>query len=370
MDIGSGSVSTPPESKPAPPYAENKPNLLPGEQTETGNPILPPPKSTGNVDVVINGTTINNAVLINSSVWGNAQEIANALGFLYNTTVNAAYINGKWVQASLVNNGYVFLVRDMARAAGIEDCLSWWSDSTGFHVLVNKDLKNAPVKVIRQGNDFTITAYLEFSGNSGQPFPGTTAFDNNGYSYAQIVADSIEKYWSSPNIRPSSQWDFSGNSITVTTSVITKGTQTVSNSQQFVQVVVDNAIYSVDTPSHMEGSQAYDNWSVAGAKTITLYRKYTAGSADYSIDDYMRVAGHEFGHVLGICDAYGAPNGGRTAADITSEVPANDFMRNEYNTGIVTANDVEMAWQAYCRNEWQYFMTENGHVKSSVIGSY
>ena len=351
---GSGSSS---ESKAAPPLAPEKPKW-PDGQTETGNRILTSPKSSGNVDVVINGTTINYAVLINSSVWGNAKEITSALGFSYNTAVNAAYINGKWVQAPFVDNNYVFLVRDMARLAGIEDCLSWWSDSTGFHVLVDKDLKNAPVKITRQGNDFTSTAYLEFSGNSGQPFPGTTAIASQGYSYAQIVADGIARYWSTPSIGASSAYDFDGKAITVQTNVIIKNPNQNYGNQKFVFVEIANITTSGTDKMTNAGA---NSWTVAGDKNVYLHPINAA-----TVDEFMRIAGHEFGHVVGIGDAYVLKD-----TQANAEVPYADFMRyanNPYSNIrlYVSANDIEMMWEAYRTNTWQSFESKN---RSTVIRS-
>ena len=314
-------------------------------------------KTTTTVDVMVNGniTTINNVMMISDSVWGNAVQLAIALGY------SVSYDDGKIVLKKgiytfstnmIINEQYIAPVRWLADQAGYRDCISWWNDN-GIHVLVNTDLKNAPVKVIREGNNFTITAYIEFAGNAADLFPGESAI-----TYMDVVKYGIENYWSTPNIGASTSDDFNGNSITVKTNVIVKNSYQSYGSQKFV--LFDIASITTSGTNRMYGGGS--GWSVVGDKSVYLYPMYAS-----TMDEFMRIAGHEFGHVLGISDAY-------VLADTfyTNEVPIEDFMRYANKTYLspnlpyVTANDIEMMWEAYRTNTWQSFDSP----KSAVIRSY
>ena len=209
-------------------------------------------------------------------------------------------------------------------------------------------------------------AYIEFSGDDEgyivQPreerrriIPGVT--------YAEAVIKGIEKYWSSPNIGASIKWDFEGKPITVNTSVIQRGSAGLHSSQRFVTFVIDSAPTDKD---NVMSSGYYGNWNVAGTgagrKEVSLYTAYFTDE-----DEFMRTVGHEFGHVVGVGDAYILGD-----AFSTTEVPIEDFMRYANKTHLstnlpyVTANNIEMMWEAYRTGKWQYYDSP----KSSVIGSY
>lgn len=77
----------------------------------------------------------------------------------------------------------------------------------------------------------------------------------------------------------------------------------------------------------------------------------------------MWVASHEFGHILGLGDAYKTPISGDTK--VTDEVSSTDIMRSFWGT--VSANDVKMILEAYKTNKWQTFTDFHGVEKSDMI---
>ena len=313
------------------------------------------------IDVVINGNKIKNTAIINGNIFGDEREVAQALGIPYYPAEHKVSVNGQIIASTPTSKGYMLNVKELTKAKGLADCLSWWDDSEGTHILVNADLKNAPVKVIREGNSFTITAYIEFTGDYDQyiiqPRPSMRM---PGVTYAEAVKDGIEMYWSSPNIGASTPYDFGGMAITVNTTVIVKDPQKKYGDQRFVKYDIST---QAGTCNLSQGY--YGNWTVKGAKTVKMYAAYP-GNQNSSYEEYMRIAAHEFGHVLGICDAYA--KGRRPAMIVSTEVPANDLMRTiGRNDALVTANDIEMMWQAYRENSWQYFVKWKGPAKSTAI---
>jgi len=113
---------------------------------------------------------------------------------------------------------------------------------------------------------------------------------------------------------------------------------------------------------------------------------------DVTATDFSYYVAHEFGHALGLGDAYEDKYGTtRPMAPITSEVPKNDMMRgslvwNTYNLNPdITDNDMQMAFNAFKTGQLQNFVTYTekkydsetkkyiiirSHKKSSVITSY
>ena len=87
---------------------------------------------------------------------------------------------------------------------------------------------------------------------------------------------------------------------------------------------------------------------------------------EYTVTRYKDTAAHEFGHVLGLGDAYDVS--WHSAANATTgEVPQNDMMRSN---GTVTPNDIEMLLYAWQLNTWQEYVDSNRYAKSPAIRSY
>lgn len=328
------------------------------EIEETANNVTNP-----SVDININGSVIGNATMRDNSVWGNAWDIARALGLQYDSAIGMFSVGGKKIRADWIGGVYSISVRQIVEAAGYGDCLSWWSDSDGMHVYVNRDLKTAPIKVIRTGNHFDITAYIEYDGIYDSKIPKTNT------PYAQAFEEGIEYYWSTPQIGASTKYDFDGAAITVSTSVIVKGTAEAlgaASGQRYHRVDVANAIGRGKTSNCLEG------WSVSGTQTVTMPISYYSDYEDFTDphprneEEFRRLAAHEFGHLFGIGDAYA--EGNRAEAYRTNEVPDEDVMRSYLIEGMrVTANDIEMMWEAFYTNSYQYFRSYDEYTMSRVV---
>lgn len=85
-------------------------------------------------------------------------------------------------------------------------------------------------------------------------------------------------------------------------------------------------------------------------------------------------AAHEFGHFLGITDAYGQVYGtkghGAFIDRPTGQVPVNDMMRGgeviKHNmVPYITENDYEMLWQAWATNNQQSFVNFERGIETS-----
>jgi RHS repeat-associated protein len=360
--------------------------------------------SSNQVNLSINGVSISGSKIIDGKTYVDVTRIALALGcseFKYNSeNVSIKYVDeaGAVYKYSLSTSllekdSYgrhnLIGVRDLASKLGLEDTLSWWNDNGKLNVTIREDMNYSPVKVTRDGNEINIAANINFTGDAKELFPGTNK------TYADVIAGGIQGKWDNLSFT-GTNYDFGvGNDITVKTTINRAYNTAQKGFNKYFELNVDNdeagvlgitkiSILGIDVDrqvSHMTGG--LDNWSVSNPGMITMYKDYNGGP-DYSEDEYGRTVAHEFGHILGIGDAYGYKPGAtakekakydnRSEAQDTTEVPGEsggyggwDMMRGN---DIVTANDVEMVWEAWKTNKWQYFVDYNGHKKSSAITSY
>lgn len=250
----------------------------------------------------------------------------------------------------------------MAEFSGYGDCLSWWSDDTGFNVTVQTAMKYAPVTLIRTGDSIKITGYVAFTGDKSNE-----TYDNGTTTYAQMAMNGIENFWSSS--LTGEDYLINGKTVTVDTTLVDI-TNNTSSHRYFNIAISKNSNSDPDIFTNNEwGYTKYGTkWSVSNYMTIYLFQdvKYKGGEFfTLSEDTFKRIAAHEFGHILGIDDAY--PGDDRPAASVVLET---DMMYSEYNGFPLSGWDLAMATQAYTENKWQYWENYSGNKQSKIISSY
>ena len=225
---------------------------------------------------------------------------------------------------------------------------------------ISKDnVSTNPIYIDIDSNEVTIVAHILFVGEILERYPNSTK------TYEQLAKEGIEKYWGSILINGTS-YDFlpglKGNvNVRLITSLYGRPLPWDSN-QKYSICIIDNKqmgssctlpkVYSVN------GEMLYDDWSISSPANFILKTK----QFNYSEETYMRVAAHEFGHLLGIGDAYQSP-----AANITPEVPREDIMRIIDAGARATVNDIEMCLTAYVSKIYQSFHDDGRHPKSTAI---
>lgn len=361
------------------------------------------------LEVLVGGVAIGNAQIVNDHATGNLRDIVAGLGgtvewipdekgkgvaivtlidratqkpiqIKYDTrTMKDSFGNS----FSISSDGRIQAgVRQIAETAKVDDTISYYHDENGkFKVIVQPEMKYGAVQVVREENNIKIKAYVNYTGDANMEFP-----NSGGFTYADIATAGITNKWSGGF--QGTEFDFNpSSSINVQTQVIrSDSAMIVSKNQKFMNVEIKKndkpigilgQLVGKENISHYGGITAGDLWPISKTGRITLHSAYN-GSVEgkyvynsYSANDFQLVAAHEFGHALGLDDAY--PGSKRPPALVTSEVPdftdaiGPDIMRSVSSNARVTANDIEMVWHAWETNKWQYFADYSGHKKSPVI---
>lgn len=242
-------------------------------------------------------------------------------------------------------------------------------------------MKNAPITLEKNGNKVVITAFITFSGNYADK-----KFDS-GHTYAETAAASLEAKWSGDYIIYDQE-------INVVTKVFSNSNSPnnilksaiCSSSQRFLKIkIIGETIASKIMRSHerlswfgiLKNDETISSWSAAkSSNPITIYvTENFQGSAPYKLISKSSFEGlvcHEFGHALGLGDAYNAGYRGgrfpwtldgfyapgnyevrdRSGKTYSVSVPNDDIMI--YNKK-VSDNDIRMALEAYETGIQQFF---------------
>lgn len=119
--------------------------------------------------------------------------------------------------------------------------------------------------------------------------------------------------------------------------------------------------------SHVEWF-GFNDWNIGDSVTIDLFTKMRYKNVKYKTEydyttrdksSFQELAAHEFGHALGLGDAYGEP-GYRNSAPLSYKlpdntivkVPNNDIMRSGDE---IYDNDIRIVLEAFMTNEVQNF---------------
>jgi hypothetical protein len=245
-------------------------------------------------------------------------------------------------------------------------------------------MKNAPIKFSKNKNNIMITAFIKFYGN----YAGK--LHDCGRTYAEIAAASIEAKWSGTYM-------IYGEKTHVTTKVFSKAPrqdkqpQPETSGQGYLKIKISGGtLASKIMRSHekmslkgiLKNDESISVWSVQKSSSpIIIYvtQNFQGSNPNKLISKscFEGTVAHEFGHALGLGDAYNAGYRGgkypwafgglfapasyevtdKAGKTFTVTVPNNDMMLNH---GIVSDNDMRMVLKAYETGTQQFFPKSSG----------
>jgi len=215
-----------------------------------------------------------------------------------------------------------------------------------------------------RGNKLTIDVYVNFKGAYNTQLEGST--------YAALARQGFRLWEGSYE---GSRYDFEpGLSFTVEMNIHSiydrAGARTGQNYFDFVCLAQPGRCFT------FYGVGFYNRELLGTYKGAIPDTRHTNGSivmyngsgGRYTAGQYIKVAAHEFGHVLGLGDLY------KKGVAPTPECPQGvkyaegDIMGSH---GAVTPNNIEMMLEAYTTGNYQAYVNSNlPEVKSRVIRSY
>ena len=229
-----------------------------------------------------------------------------------------------------------------------------------------------PVYIEIDKNTIYINARILFTGD----------YNRNAYigdkTYADICIEGIKSKWQTKF--DGSSYDFipglSGETI-VNIEAYFEGDEVPIDNKVIIEIDGDyptafqyifyNLFKKSTQNPHSVGLTKY--WSLVSSKKIYMTHYDMRNPSVYTLNQFMSTVAHEFGHTLGLSDAYPKANGGLT---IINNAEISDGIFGEsgnimYSNGIVYPNDIEMMLYAFCTNKGQFYYDVNGNQKSNAI---
>ncbi|MDL2288356.1 hypothetical protein LJC32_03125 [Oscillospiraceae bacterium OttesenSCG-928-F05] len=239
--------------------------------------------------------------------------------------------------------------------AGLADVLLWWLDSNG-NVMIDIDSgkMNAPVKVSRYNSEIYINASFFYTEEQGEHYK-----NDHGRTLEDMISDVLPRVWG--GYYAATAYDTFGGKGGVNVTVNVE----VVDSQKIPHILVD---YSRNEENPHVKSGAWDNaWKGEGAVEIFLrqYDSKESGAGKFNTMQVELSMAHEFGHILGLMEAYKHDNGPYKAPQ-SAEIPWWAVMRgldafgdadrsSLGRTVRASSNDIEMILYAALTGDRQYY---------------
>lgn len=289
-------------------------------------------------------------------------------------------LEAKWESADpiwdFIMPPYTQCINDIAAANGTEDLISSWVANNGGIINVyNPGMKDNGVIVTRMNNH----VYVDVNYNIRHQ-----DYDNvDGFELYKVVENGLA-LWANygrlyANVKEYEQMgNYAGIEVNVTYAF-----NPIAKSLEFnfwkdsIGTARSNAKYTENV------AEGYDTiWKIHKKRKIDIYNVTDNNSNSViplGYDSIVNVTAHEFGHAIGLSDAYAKPENNLQQAPLGGiEVPEDDIMRSPFDrtynlyNGIVTPNNIEMMLLAFMLNEQQSFYTSSKYKlkQSEAIQSY
>lgn len=252
--------------------------------------------------------------------------------------------------------------KELAEKMNMQELYSYWEFNNTLNIMINTDMKNGSYIFRRINNVFYIDMYFSFK--------------ENGKEYSSIKIDGIcselkyiekikegFKLWenSGKSYKKENYADLGYDDIYVKINFPLNGINKINEIKYINSYSDDLRIKGKKQISQVDAR----NWSINNIGSMTIYNHYEG--IPYTKESYVYVAAHEFGHLLGLSDAYEKDEEtGELLTPENLEIPHEDIMRSGKDGTIVTPNDIEMLFFAVLKNKKQYFNNKKGEKSKAI----
>lgn len=292
---------------------------------------------------------------------------------------DSLYVNGKPIACHRLSDGNIYICRhenknfcklvgenpvegDICLAQHLQARVNWhlfsqWIEySDGYTVgkisVYNTKMEYSGVRIKRWYNEITIDIYVNYiyEGDEG------ISLDVTWSDFPDCVKKGV-LMWQGRYL--SNYYDSFGidTEVQVTINIHEKNSgENYHSNQNFVDVHFMNEMgrsYMATSPGCIYGFPMPVPGYTWGIDNVGHIHAYPGMEESYSRTKFIEMIGHEFGHILGLGDAY--EEKGRKTGTSGDDVPIFDIMRDGDR---VTSNDIEMLLLAWKENEKQHFDTE------------
>ncbi len=263
-------------------------------------------------------------------------------------------------QAASRCNSILPILSDPTKADGDEDGIF---DDKDPNKLRKDTLETLYASKISEKNNINNSIYVKIEENTVYISANVYIVNKTMDRYTKLALEGIKDRWEQ-NIVGSS-YDFlpglKGNVVVTLNQVDYEEIENGEKYPVYIRINETGVPHNLNTVLwSMEKSNFFVNVST----------KDPRNEKPYSSNQFKGMVAHEFGHSLGLYDAYPEANNGKYLISNAEIDEGTDFCINGsimWNSGIAYSNDIEMVLQAFIDNELQFYMNVGPHKKSKAI---
>ncbi len=285
-----------------------------------------------------------------------AEDFVKTIVYLNGKQINAdfSYVNGKVeiLKRSLCSRFFLRNFKYLDDAISYHnawDYISNYFDNAEniYYVIINNKMSKAPLKLIRKGSRVDIYVNFNFCGKCSE-----IEFEDKHELYKQVAINGILDSWQGRYFE-NPGYDLFG--------------------MDYVDVIIH-----IDEKKDMKKLNFHINhegrgfapynifWNIRGNIFNSVYCFQFQKNVYYTYNRFAQLAAHEFGHLIGLGDAYKDIT--QDAAPVNPETPQLNIMRDCSN--IVSSNDIEMVLEAFKTNKLQRYTDYYFLFKKSKVIRY
>lgn len=259
---------------------------------------------------------------------------------------------------------------DMARLMGMKDELySRWEFEGVLHIMLNTHMKDGHYLFKRWNDGIEIKFNIDWESVTEGKIP----VRNIGMDYTvkgqyhKAIIEGFERWGNGSFSKlPNSPSNLGVDTINVSVKIIKQD----RNKRSTNVINVINLYDEYTKTKQVSNVNIGSGWRINNVGKMTMYNffeqpkdngEYYSG---YNKEGYVNVACHEFGHLVGLGDAYGADNSGNSLTTQAKELTSGSIM---WAGSSITYIEIEMIFLAALKNEMQFFNNAMGIESEAII---